>query len=571
MKTKIRIVYSSVLICLICQTVHAQQQPVFEKKIIKDPDGTIYWPLSLPVYLQLASQADAKDMVSLTNVKDESMKEIGFPMKWDGPGVHYIRHFDNQNSKLKDGEVAYPVQVDGAAPLTKLNLAGAPLFKAAKLYFGKGLSGAITAQDDMSKVSCSYFSINGSDYAEYKSSLPFSEEKEYSIKYFSFDRVGNTEEPKSKTFTVDVTPPTTSHTFATDHLEGKILSPRTLITLSSADNLSGVANIKTAFDANPLTRYYNKISPANLTDGDHTLLYTAIDNVSNSEANAQYPFYLDKTAPVITSAIDANFVKVGSRLYIAKASTIQLSATDNKAGVKQVYYTVNGGTEKLYSMPFTVSKKQGAYIVKFRGIDNVNNKGPFTTDDNLGDLFIDDTPPQLSHTVNLPKVFTRDTLFITKDSKIDLRSIDLESGSAKIEYQIGNGTTATYSKPLQIATDGKHTLTYTGFDKVNNSISKSYLVIVDNVAPVVFTHFSLQKMGTNAGLSIYPAGTTVYLAATDDVVGTKAIYYSMNNQPEVAYSSTLKLINKGKNLLKVRAVDNLGNQSTIQEIAFFVK
>ena len=568
-----RCFYLSLLFCFGLTLCFGQDQPVFEQKVIKDPDGKVYWPLSLPVYLQLNSKPDTKDAVALSEVKDESMKEAGFPMRWDGPGIHYVRHFDNKNPRLKEGEIAFPVYVDGQAPTTLLKLHGAPAYTASKLYFGKGLAGILTATDDMSKVAATHFSINGAPYSEYKTDFSFSEEKEYTIKFFSLDRVGNTEVPKLKVFTVDITPPATTHEVATDHVEGKILSSRSTVALSSTDNLSGVKKTTYAFDGNPLSFYLGKISLAALSDGDHVLNYFAIDKVGNEETGNEFTFYLDKMAPVISSAIDANFVKVHGRMYLAKTSTIQLSATDNKAGVKEVYYTINGGTPILYSSPFKLPQRQGAYVVKFRGIDNVNNKGSFISDKNVGNMFVDDTPPLISHQISNPKVFTRDTLFITKDSKITLSTVDLESGSARIDYQVDNGGVGTYSQAqaIQIPSDGKHKVVYTGIDKVDNSISKDFLVVVDNMAPKIFYHFSLEKMGSKEGIPMYANGTSLYLAATDNVVGTKAIYYSINDQPESVFVQPVKFTAKGAKKVQISAVDYLGNRSQVETLNFIVQ
>ena len=549
----------------------SQERPVFELKVIKDPDGTVYWPLALPVYVQLSPQPEGKEAVALTKVKEENMKEFGLPMKWDGPGIHYLRHFDKLNNKLAEKEIDYPVNVDGQAPTTTLKLQGAPFYSSNKHYYGKGLKGLISATDDMAKVASTQFSINGAAFTEYIAELAFNEEREYLIKYLSADRVGNAEETKSKEFTVDLTAPVTKHSAATDQLEEKILSPRTLITLVSVDNLSGVKKTVYSFDNNKPSLYFSKISPALLTDGEHILNYSSTDRVSNEESNQPYSFYLDKIAPVVTSTIDANFVKVNGIMYVAKASTIQLSATDNKAGVKDVFYSVNGGVETIYNTAFKLPQKQGQYVVKYRGVDKVNNKGPFVTDDNLGNIFLDDTAPTISHEISSPKVFTRDTLFITKDSKITLKSIDYQSGSARIDYQLDKSANETYANPIQLVADGKHTVSYTGYDRVNNSKTKDFLVVVDNIAPKVFYFFSLEKIGGGTRQPFYPVGTRIYLAATDNVVGTKAIMYKLNSQPESLYNQPIVLLNKGSHILKVKATDALGNQSAEEIIEFFVK
>ena len=556
----------------------AQEQPSFPKKTIKDPNGNVYWPLSLPVYVQLSSLPDAKDAIMLSNVKEANMKDYAHPMKWDGHGIHYIRHIDNENEKLHKNEISFPVYVDGINPVTTITFQGAPQFLVTKLFFGKNLSGTLQAIDEMSGVEGIYKSVNGATYDISNTLLNFSEEKEYTIKYFSVDRTGNAEEPKTKIFTIDITAPASTYQVNIDHLEGKILSPRTNLTLSSSDNLSGVKKTEYYFDENKPATYSGKTNSGSLADGDHVLTFFSTDNVSNGEEPKQFSFYMDTKAPEVSSAFDANFFKApNGRMYIAKATTIQLSATDNKAGVKEIYYTINSGAEQLFSSAFTLPQKQGSYSVKFKGIDNVNNKGTLISNDQLSNIFLDDTPPTLSHQIDNPKVFTRDTLFITKDAAISLSSVDQESGSAKIDYTIDGASSGVYAAAFQVSSEGKHTVSYTGTDNVNNRASKNFIFIVDNTAPEIFWHMSLDKIGTqklnskSGELPLYASGTSLYLAATDKVVGTKGITYSLNGQGEIPYSQPIKMNIKGVYSLKIKAVDYLGNQNVSDVIEFVIQ
>jgi len=106
---------------------------------------------------------------------------------------------------------------------------------------------------------------------------------------------------------------------------------------------------------------------------------------------------------------------------------------------------------------------------------------------------------------------------------------------------------------------------------------RSFLVVVDNTPPEIFFHFGLEKIGVQKlegkkeDLSVYPTGTFLYLPATDQIVGTKGIYYSLNNQPETPYERPIKLLGKGVYELKIKAVDYLGNQIYSQPIEFVLQ
>lgn len=551
--------------------LYAQERPSFQMKVVRQSDGTVYWPLSLPVYVQLTNDTVSKKSVILTDVRDSKTESVSVPMKWDGPGIHYLRHFDKQNHSLPNGEVAFPVHVDGMSPVSKLSLEGAPSFSSHKIYFGLKLKGRFSAKDDMSGVETTLISIDGEPFIALQSIIEFDQEKEYVVKYFAVDKVGNVEKENSKNFVVDKTAPTTAHSVGFDNIDGKVLSSRSVISLASHDKLSGVSKILVAFDDNLQTAYANSIRPSLLSDGDHTLTYFAIDNVNNVESKNQYTFYLDRTPPTVIAEIEGASAINQGKTFISKNSKIKFTAQDNKAGVKEIQYSINGRPRQSYISSFNVSTLQGSYTINFRAIDNVNNTGAFVSDNNLRNLFVDNTPPKIFHSIESPKVFSRDTLFVTGKSKVTLGSIDYQSGAAQIVFQVDKNPSSNYGQPFTLENEGMHVITYTGEDKVTNSSSKNFLVVVDNTAPKIFSHFGLNKIGTHEGKSVYPISTPLYLAATDDVVGLKSIRYSLNGGPWTDYSQVLLLTRRGKNVVELRAADKLGNETAPEVLEFFLK
>jgi hypothetical protein len=564
-----RLILSTLAVCLVV-TAFAQDQPTFEKKPYKDSAGNLYWPLSLPVYLQLSPTPGSADAVMLTEGK-----ETAHAMKWDGHGKHLIKHDDNHHSK--ESTVAFAVNADGIAPVSALDLHGATRHAPAKVYFGKGLTISVKATDEMSGLAGTHLSINQSPYTQLSSPIALSDEKEYSVKYFAVDNVGNAEQPKWATFAVDLTPPASKHEVSGGHLDGQILSPRALISLVIRDEASGVKKTEFYFDAGKPVPYTTKISPAGLVDGEHTLTYYSSDNVGNQESPQKFTFYLDSKGPDVKSSFDADFAVSEGRSYASTSTLIALEATDNKAGVKQLFYSINGAPEKVYTAPFALPAKQGTYSIKYRAVDMVGNVGATVTDKQVAAVYIDDTPPVVSHSVSMPKVFTRDTLFVTEKTQFTIKSFDAESGGAIVDYKVDNSVETTYEAPFAVAAEGKHALSYSGTDLVNNSAIKTAFFVVDNTAPEIFFHTSLEKIGTQKlvareqEIPIYASGTSLYMAATDKAVGTRAIYFSLNQQPEALYTQPVKLMTKGIHSLKIKAVDFLGNVQTLDTIEFAVQ
>ncbi len=565
--------YFAILLPL-CTQVVAQQQPTYEKKTFRDELGNLYWNLSLPVYLQISFSAEMKDPQALTNVKTPEMKKYANPIYFDGHGSHFIRHMDYE-SPVAEREIAFAVNVDGFAPKTFLTLLDAPVFFNAKLFYGKNLRGTLSATDEMSGVETTQQSINGAAYSNYTGAMALAQEGDYSVKFYSVDRVGNVGIVQAKEFIVDLTAPQSGHAVSIDHLNGTILSPRSRLKLSSVDQLSGVKSIKFKVNDGKEATYINELAFVGLPDGEHTIKYAATDQVNNTEEAKQFNFYYDATPPEVTSSFNGDFIVNETKSFMGKSATFSLTAIDNKAGVKEIYYSLNGGEQKLYASEVSLPK-QGAYTVKFKSIDAVNNQTIWKTNSELKNVFVDDTPPAISHSFNGPKYFTRDTVFITKETFVQLFAIDNESGVLNIEYQADTKAMQSYSAPFTQTDEGFHAVKFIGIDQVKNAKSETFIFIVDNSGPEIFYHMSLDKIGTqkleqkSVEIPVYASSTSFYLAATDKLVGTKAIYYQIDTAPEVLYTTPVKLLQKGLHVIKIRAVDNLGNQ-TKQEFEFAVQ
>ncbi|MBT1688671.1 OmpL47-type beta-barrel domain-containing protein [Dawidia soli] len=564
-----RLIFSTLALCLVV-TAFSQDQPAFEKKPYKDAAGNLYWPLSLPVYLQLSPSPGSADAFTLTEGK-----ESAHAMKWDGHGKHLIKHDDSHHTK--ESTVAFAVNADGMAPVSVLDLPGATRHAGAKIFFGKGLTISVKAKDEMSGLAGAHLSINQAPYTQLSAPIALSDEKEYTVRYFAVDNVGNVEQPKWATFTVDLTAPTSTHEVSGGHLDSQILSPRAWIALATRDEASGVKRTEYYFDTGKPVLYTTRISPAGLADGEHTLTYYSSDNVGNLESPRTFTFYLDSKGPEVKSSFDADFAVSEGRSYASTSTLIALEATDNKSGVKQLFYSINGAPEKVYTAPFALPAKQGTYSIKYRAIDQVGNVGATVTDKQVSTIYIDDTPPVVSHSVSLPKVFTRDTLFVTGKTIFTIKSFDAESGGAIVDYKLDNGIETTYEAPFVVPVEGKHSISYSGTDLVNNSAVKTAFFVVDNTAPEIFVHTSLEKIGSQKlvareqEIPIYASGTSFYMAATDKAVGTKAIYFSLNQQPDMLYTQPVKFITKGVHSLKIKAVDFLGNVKTLDTIEFAIQ
>lgn len=555
--------------------LYAQEpsKPTYENKVFTK-DGKYYVQKSLPVYVSFSTSPNGGESYPL---KSNQHPADANPMYLDTEGVNYIRSkwaVDPTTGKTisPQREVLMEMYADGLSPNTRMTFSGAPRYRSGgTTYFGKGLSFSLSARDGVSGVLETQYALNGG-FGKYSNSVNVSKEGANTLYYYSADNVGNAEETKSSSFTLDLTAPVSNHAIVGIVYNNTILAPSTKFSLSTTDNLAGVRKVNYSFDASNDRNYSPNINMNGLSDGEHTLHYYSTDNVSNVAAKKSFKFYLDKIAPVVSNKVVGDQYK-SNYLYVSNRTKINLSATDNKAGVKQIYQRVDGASKSNYTGDFSVPDVLGVHYIKYNAVDNVEN----TASNKTLTVYVDNKAPQTGIIYGSPQFFHRDTLFITSQTPVKLKFRDAHSGIKSTSYKIDNGASNSYSQ-FTIPGEGNHAVTFNSVDNVNNTEEdKSSRVFVDNTAPTIYINFSIEPIGKKEGLNIYPNYVRMYIGATDKHVGTETVMYSIDDAPLALYSSPRTLdiseLDRFKSIkkYKVRIVskDKLNNESE-KIVEFFV-
>ncbi len=573
----------------------------FSQQIIKpkpgwyvNPKGRFFVNKHLGVYLWLSFSPNPNAPKHL--LKSETCKWTN-PMYFDTEGYNSIRSPWEVDSTGKyvmpQHDVVFEVYADGLPPRVSSTFYGAPKYvKNGTIYYGKGLKVKITATDtypnqgltadQVSGVNTIYYSINGKPYQVYKGVISFDKEGTYTLKYYATDNVGNYSQPVTKKFIVDLTPPTIAQTIKGDAI-GKVYSPRATIVLTSHDNLSGVRHIYYSIDNKPAKIYTRPIPLKVLGTGNHSFEFWSVDNVDNSNrgegsqgnGGVKYTFEYDNIPPKVWYQIVGDHYK-GKYDYISARTQIKLLAQD-KNGVKEILYGINRMPSETYTQPFHMPPQTGLETFYYKAVDKLNN---WTSTKNKV-VYMDNTPPITAINYKVPQFFNRDTLFITKNTKIQLFAKDYQSGLQKIEYKIDNGKWQTYTGEFTIPQQGYHIISFRSIDKVNNvEQTKKSSCLVDNTAPIIYINFSIEPIDTKVEngkkIAVYPAYTKIYLGATDKYSGTEAIYFSINGGPKMRYISAKYIAQQGlirkpgKYTVDVEAVDKLGNTSH-KSVTFYIE
>ncbi|MDC1105815.1 hypothetical protein OAT16_03860 [Prolixibacteraceae bacterium] len=561
--------------------VEAQEKVASTRHFYTSANGVLYVPQELPMFLFITSDTiSRKDMQRLKSI---STSQYTNPFYFGEEGKNTISSpwaVDPKTRRVVEPkkDVTLDVIVDGSPPKTRYRYAkSSSYYRDSIRYFGKGVKLTLTSTDKYSGVKQCYYSINAASFQEYGQEISSWIEGGNKVQFYAIDNVGYEEKSRSVSFVYDSTPPKTSDTITGPIVDG-VISVNTALQLSSVDSLSGVYRTYFSLDHARMKQYVSPITFADLEDGEHTISWKSEDRVKNMEAQKSMNLYLDRTAPQTKYAIDGDLYKKGKVKYISSRTKLSLIATDNKAGVKEVYYNRNQTSQELYRSPLVIEDKFGKHSIAYWSKDKVEN----TEKIHSFNVFLDNRSPITRIDFSGKQVFKKDTLFIGPKSKCLLLSKDRGAGWANTQYVINDQPPAMYNGAIELGKEGFYSIKFHSMDKVNNSeVEKASEVFVDATPPMIYINFSVKKIGeTEKGevkMFIDPMHSKLYVSATDKHAGEDRIEYAINKGRFQDYAGPQKLdateLGSEKDgrpyILQIRAYDKLGNMSE-KQIEFYV-
>jgi len=567
------------LFSCICFGLKAQEPMQHVKKVYVSPEGKIYINKALPVYLRISASPEKQDKSYLLN--SETTPGYANPMYLDQEGYNSIRSPWAVDTVTKETvfpkqDIVYEVYADSKPPSTSLAYNTKETFKRSGKTYIKGTAEvSLNAVDEISGVENIYYSMDGASYTVFSAPLNLQQEREYTIRYYAADHVGNAETPREISIVLDLSAPLTLLEITGDRFEN-VISGRSKIVLKAEDKGMGTDKIFFRTDSTDWRNYQLPLSGSAVAQGEHTLSYYAVDLTGNRETEKTFAFYVDKTPPVMVQELIGQSFSAGGKEYASGKNQIKITAFDNKAGIKEVFYSVNDADYVRYEKPFYLADVKGDLLLKAYAVDNVGNR---TESLEKGEAFtipyIDLSGPTLNHSFTGPTFKMRDTVFINAKTGILLKASDSESGVNRVEYAVDGSTPTPYRLAFRLENEGRHKIRATGYDNVENTSYTEFDVITDNTGPAVSVHFSIRPVDKRIiegnTLEVYPGHTVVFLSCTDDRTGYDALYYSLNGAPEKKYLAPIGSFTAGGNYnLNIRAVDKLGNE-THQHITFIIE
>jgi hypothetical protein len=559
--------------------LRSQEAVMPEKNIYVSPEGKTFVNKSLPIYIRLSTSPDSPG--KSVWLKGANKPSVASPVYFLQEGYNSIIHpwaVDTITKKMivPSKNVVFELYADSKPPKTSIRYSTGKTFAKGDRLFVKGaVTITLEARDELSGVENIYYSLDGKTYTAYSVPVEMREEREYLLAYYAADHVGNAEKSKEVRVVPDLTAPQTMVEISDDRFEN-VLSGRSKIVLKAEDMGMGVARIIYRIDSAAWRNYQLPVNAGILEQGEHTLTYCAVDLTGNREEEKKFTFSMDKTPPVMVQEMVGKTFIAGGKEYASGKTQIKITTFDNKAGVKEVYYSINNAAFVRYEKPFYPAETKGNLILRAYALDNVGNRSESTGQgESLTIPYYDLSGPAVSHAFTGPTFIMRDTVFIRATTGITLKATDSESGINRIEYAVNASEKVSYTTAFSLEQEGLYTLEVTAWDNVENTGRSGFAVKVDNTGPEISALFSIRPIGSRsvegAALDVFPVHTVIFLSCTDALTGYDAMFYSMNGAVEKRYTAPIgNFISAGIYTLKIRALDKLGNEN-LKEISFAVE
>ncbi|MFA6295800.1 MAG: chitobiase/beta-hexosaminidase C-terminal domain-containing protein [Patescibacteria group bacterium] len=345
----------------------------------------------------------------------------------------------------------------------------------------------LTAIDTNTGVSATYYTIDGStptaSSSVYSSKITISQNT--TLKFFSKDAVGNTENVKTEIYVIDKTAPIT-----TASLESGTYTEAKTVTLTATDDNTGVlATYYTTDDSTPTTSSTVYSGPIAISENT-TLKFFSKDKAGNLETVKTKVYVIDSLAPTTTAT-------PASGTYNS-IQNVTLKAVDTNSGIAKTYYTTDSTTpttsSSVYSSPIAISKTTA---LRFFSKDTAGNTESVKTE-----IYVIDT--QSPVTTATPASGT-----YSSTQTVTLKAVDTNTG-VSATYYTTDGTIPTtqslsYSAPIVISQNTS--LKFFSIDAAGNKeVVKTENYIITNT----FVDNS-GKSEFNSGTTVIPFDEKIYL------------------------------------------------------------
>jgi len=311
----------------------------------------------------------------------------------DGEHSFIFYAIDNvKNNNAGDQNMDNPLEgalkkgliVDRKAPITSIKING-DYYKGKYEYISERSKVELSATDKPSGVLEIKYGVDRTVKNTYSNTFSLPNKKGlHTVNYNATDELTNVARTKTQFYYMDNVAPTTGITYKYPKFFNRdtlFINNKTDIKLFAGDYESGVAKIEYSVDGGAYKTYDKEFNIAN--EGFHTIKFRSTDRVNNVEKEKTSSCLVDNNAPniFVNFSIEsiAEQTKDGKKYDTYPSyARLYVAATDRFSGTEKIYYTINGGTKRLYISAADIAQrkllsKDGFYTVKISAVDKLGN------------------------------------------------------------------------------------------------------------------------------------------------------------------------------------------------------
>ncbi|MCD6572474.1 MAG: PKD domain-containing protein, partial [Thermoplasmata archaeon] len=396
-------------------------------------------------------------------------------------GWHNIEYYSIDALGNEEQHHVAMYYLDNTPPTTSIQF-GLPYYYNGNHWVTSDTPLYFNATDDSGIAATWYRIYNGtawSNWSQCTASFSLSADGMNYIEFYSIDNVGNEEQHHNVTVYVDNNPPVVHYSVEPSSPDGENGWYRMNVNfnLTAYDNESGLAEIMYKINNGIWQLYNGTIEFTN--DGEYTIQFYAKDNVENNNSNSIL-IKIDRVSP--SSRCDFSG-KYSNGKYTTDV-TVTITASDAHAGVKEIYYSVDGGAWHKVSgaKATTVVTSEGAHTVEYYAVDKAGNEeqhhvAAFTIEKNK--------PPIASFEYTPLQPYDTDKIKFDASS-----SYDSDGSIVNYTWQFGDGSVG-YGKIVyhKYGENKEYNVTLVVKDDKGASDKITKKIVVANKPPIAdFTH-----------------------------------------------------------------------------------
>lgn len=249
------------------------------------------------------------------------------------------------------------------------------------------------------------------------------------------------------------------------------------------------------------------------------------------------------------------------------------------------FYKIDGGEEKKYTEPFTLTD-EGPHVIYYYSVDKMGNKEMQKSIN----VIVDKTAPEVTVVVTAPFSKTGEIIYASDKFSYNytITAKDNIVGVAGISYAVAGDDHKEYVKPFTVNSLEPVKVDVAAEDKVGNLTKKYKTKVIDENGNVLAESMDDVKISVDktaptveikADKEFYKKENTLVaskefkytITAADTESGIKSIWYRIDNKSEfILYTGEIMFNTNGTHKIEAIAKDGVGNISKTAVLDIFV-